>query len=225
VFDGDAYARDGFTRVVADAAAELRGVRVAAFVLAADVEAWRRSWQRVDLPSVQAYVVADGPPPDDASRAVDRYVALGLAALRATRATLALCLGGGPTVLEEARRAPRVTFAVVACDRRRADGSREASALLGPGLGLPNVRRLHHVGETPLEQDELGGAPLFVEATRHHRDGDVSDVSDGVMSQDAPVVHLVPWMDPVPCRPRPLLEARPVDGRLEKVPTTTTRMR
>jgi len=96
-----------------------------AFCYAADEAAFRKAWGPEGL-AIRGYVVEE--PPDDVAC---RWAFLGVSALRATRATECLCLGGGPVALREFE-ASATTFVLYEVSRRPRDGAGapERSALL-----------------------------------------------------------------------------------------------
>ena len=92
-WDGDAPSDESFTRLLRRCAS--LGCDLIAFCYAGDEAAFRKAWGPENL-AIRGYVV-DEPPGDVACR----WAFLGVSALRATRATECLCLGGGPVARRE----------------------------------------------------------------------------------------------------------------------------
>ena len=122
-WDGDAPSDESFTRLLRRCAS--LGCGLIAFCYAADEAAFRKAWGPEGL-AIRGYVVEE--PPDDVAC---RWAFLGVSALRATRATECLCLGGGPVALREFE-ASATTFVLYEVSRRPRDGAGapERSALL-----------------------------------------------------------------------------------------------
>ena len=122
-WDGDAPADESFTRLLRRCAS--LGCGLIAFCYAADEAAFRKAWGPEGL-AIRGYVVDE--PPDDVAC---RWAFLGVSALRATRATECLCLGGGPVALREFE-ASAAAFVLYEVSRRPRDGAGapERSALL-----------------------------------------------------------------------------------------------
>ena len=122
-WDGDAPSDESFTRLLRRCAS--LGCGLIAFCYAADEAAFRKAWGPEGL-AIRGYVVEE--PPDDVAC---RWAFLGVSALRATRATECLCLGGGPVALREFE-ASATTFVLYEVSRRPRDGADapERSALL-----------------------------------------------------------------------------------------------
>ena len=122
-WDGDAPSDESFTRLLRRCAS--LGCDLIAFCYAGDEAAFRKAWGPEGL-AIRGYVVDE--PPDDVAC---RWAFLGVSALRATRATECLCLGGGPVALREFE-ASATTFVLYEVSRRPRDGAGapERSALL-----------------------------------------------------------------------------------------------
>ena len=122
-WDGDAPSDESFTRLLRRCAS--LGCDLIAFCYAGDEAAFRKAWGPEGL-AIRGYVV-DEPPGDVACR----WAFLGVSALRATRATECLCLGGGPVTLREFE-ASAAAFVLYDVRRRPRDGAGapERSALL-----------------------------------------------------------------------------------------------
>ena len=122
-WDGDAPSDESFTRLLRRCAS--LGCDLIAFCYAGDEAAFRKAWGPEGL-AIRGYVVDE--PPDDVAC---RWAFLGVSALRATRATECLCLGGGPVALREFE-ASAAAFVLYEVSRRPRDGAGapERSALL-----------------------------------------------------------------------------------------------
>ena len=122
-WDGDAPSDESFTRLLRRCAS--LGCDLIAFCYAGDEAAFRKAWGPEGL-AIRGYVVDE--PPDDVAC---RWAFLGVSALRATRATECLCLGGGPVALREFE-ASAAAFVLYDVRRRPRDGAGapERSALL-----------------------------------------------------------------------------------------------
>ena len=122
-WDGDAPSDESFTRLLRRCAS--LGCDLIAFCYAGDEAAFRKAWGPENL-AIRGYVVDE--PPDDVAC---RWAFLGVSALRATRATECLCLGGGPVALREFE-ASAAAFVLYEVSRRPRDGAGapERSALL-----------------------------------------------------------------------------------------------
>jgi hypothetical protein len=122
-WDGDAPSDESFTRLLRRCAS--LGCGLIAFCYAADEAAFRKAWGPEGL-AIRGYVVDE--PPDDVAC---RWAFLGVSALRATRATECLCLGGGPVALREFE-GSAAAFVLYDVRRRPRDGAGapERSALL-----------------------------------------------------------------------------------------------
>ena len=122
-WDGDAPSDESFTRLLRRCAS--LGCDLIAFCYAGDEAAFRKAWGPEGL-AIRGYVVDE--PPDDVAC---RWAFLGVSALRATRTTECLCLGGGPVALREFE-ASAAAFVLYEVSRRPRDGAGapERSALL-----------------------------------------------------------------------------------------------
>ncbi|KAJ1454880.1 hypothetical protein M885DRAFT_484165 [Pelagophyceae sp. CCMP2097] len=137
-WDGDDLAEDSFTKLVLRAAVEL-DLPLVAFKYASEVDAFHASWRNAKR-SITCYVV------DDAVGAgeKDRYAALGIAGLRATRAANALCLGGSSVTMHEMEASKSCTFRLFACGRPAAREPGGLAVRERPGMeGLVAANLLH----------------------------------------------------------------------------------
>ena len=160
-WDGDAPSDESFTRLLRRCAS--LGCELIAFCYACYEADFRKAWGPEGL-AIRGYIVEQ--PSDDVAC---RWAFLGVSALRATRATECLCLGGGPVALREFE-ASAAAFVLYEVSRRPRDGAGapERSALLA---------RASHERLRVVSTDEATGGgdePAEVRAdphAHHRRDG------------------------------------------------------
>ncbi|CAJ1406499.1 unnamed protein product [Effrenium voratum] len=129
VWDGDEFAEDSFTRIL-DKVASAHRVSVVAFYWRSLARAFRSSWEPRAAGgrfAAKLRLVLLEEPPGMEMGSDDSWVRLGVEALRLTKASQVLCLGGGGVVAEEAAAALReklpARWRLVPVPRLGADGS------------------------------------------------------------------------------------------------------
>lgn len=142
VWDGDVYAPESFTSLLPRLADALPELTFCAFLYESCRTLFLDSWSAHGLAGLTVVTVPD---PAVAATDIEGFAALGVTALRTTGAACAVCLGGGPTVVEEHRAsralAPAPSFLVAPVrrwiPRRSSAGAAGVPPLQLETSGLP----------------------------------------------------------------------------------------
>jgi len=132
VFDGDPYASDSFTALVAELGFPPRELVAFKYDLQENIEQVKSSWGSGRVGSMRVILVPETSGEDTPAE----WAKLGKIALEATGAAHVLCLGGGETVELEVEMNPSVTFDVWPVSRPGRNGTTQACAISGDN---PNV--------------------------------------------------------------------------------------